>query len=212
MAEGPLTTRDRLLDAAQTLFVMKGFALTTVDEICAKAGATKGAFFHHFENKDDIALKALERFAYGRLSLMQAGSEHWPRDPIDRLFAYVHHVSAASLEDSHPRGCLIAILAMELGATSEIFRRNCDLYFGIWTDYVRGLIAAAVDAHPHPKKLDINPGDLADHFVTIFEGSVVLARSSGDMRIFERNLGLFEQYLRFLFGGSAAQKRARAVG
>jgi len=31
MADGPLTTRDRLLEAAQTLFVMKGFALTTVD-------------------------------------------------------------------------------------------------------------------------------------------------------------------------------------
>lgn len=209
MADGPLTTRDRLLEAAQTLFVMKGFALTTVDEICARAGATKGAFFHHFENKDDIALKALERFAYGRLALMQAGSDEWPEEPIERLFAYVRHVSAASLDANHPRGCLIAILAMELGATSETFRRNCDLYFGIWADYVRGLVADAVAAHP--KKLEINPADLADHFVTIFEGSVVLARSSGDMRIFERNLSLFEQYLRFLFAGTA-QKRARAVG
>lgn len=208
MADSPPTTRDRLLEAAQELFVLKGFALTTVDEICLKAGATKGAFFHHFENKDDIALKALERFAYGRLSLMQAGSELWPRDPIERLFAYIHHVSAASLEESHPRGCLIAILAMELGGTSETFRRNCDLYFGIWTDYVRVLIADAIAAHP--RKLDANPGELADHFVTIFEGSVVLARSSGDMRIFERNLGQFEQYLRLLFG-STAHRRARAV-
>ena len=40
---------------------------------------------------------------------------------------------------------------------------------------------------------------LADYFIAVFEGSVVLGRSSGDLRIFERNLLMFEDQIRALF-------------
>ena len=42
--------RDRLLEAALTILRTRGYAATTVDEICAAAGVTKGAFFHHFRS------------------------------------------------------------------------------------------------------------------------------------------------------------------
>ena len=52
----PETTRRRLIDAALALMTKRGFNATTVDEICTEAGVTKGGFFHHFMNKDDITL------------------------------------------------------------------------------------------------------------------------------------------------------------
>jgi len=50
----PETTRRKLTDATTSLILRQGFNATTVDEICAGAGLTKGSFFYHFENKDDI--------------------------------------------------------------------------------------------------------------------------------------------------------------
>ena len=41
-------SRDKLLDAAMHVIRQKGYDATTVDDICAEAGLTKGAFFHHF--------------------------------------------------------------------------------------------------------------------------------------------------------------------
>ncbi|MBL9052404.1 MAG: helix-turn-helix transcriptional regulator, partial [Tabrizicola sp.] len=38
--------RARLIEAARSLVRHKGFAATSVDELCAAAGVTKGAFFH----------------------------------------------------------------------------------------------------------------------------------------------------------------------
>lgn len=47
-------TRRSILDAAEKLFFSQGYANTTVDDICTAAGITKGAFYHHFKNKDVV--------------------------------------------------------------------------------------------------------------------------------------------------------------
>src|SRR5262245_16381612 len=44
-------SRTRLLDAAMQVIRARGYSGTTVDDICAAAGLTKGAFFHHFKSK-----------------------------------------------------------------------------------------------------------------------------------------------------------------
>src|SRR5207302_7493676 len=44
--------RTRLLDAALSVIRARGYSATSVDELCAAAVFTKGAFFHHFKSKD----------------------------------------------------------------------------------------------------------------------------------------------------------------
>ena len=47
-------TRARLLQAARELFFSRGYAGVSIQEICEKAGVTKGAFYHHFSGKDAV--------------------------------------------------------------------------------------------------------------------------------------------------------------
>jgi AcrR family transcriptional regulator len=49
-------TRQRLFDAAMYLFDKRGYDRVTVEEICAKAGVSKGAFYTHFKSKDQVVL------------------------------------------------------------------------------------------------------------------------------------------------------------
>ncbi|WP_051208264.1 TetR/AcrR family transcriptional regulator [Propionicicella superfundia] len=55
-------TRDRLLDAALEIFAAKGVQAATVEEICERAGFTRGAFYSNFESKDDLCVAAFRRF------------------------------------------------------------------------------------------------------------------------------------------------------
>ncbi len=54
-AERRATTRAALVDAARALFAEHGIAATANDDIAARAGVTRGALYHHFESKADVA-------------------------------------------------------------------------------------------------------------------------------------------------------------
>src|SRR5574342_905637 len=53
-------TRTKILEAAITLFSNRGFSAASVDDICAEAGVSKGAFYHHFESKQTLFLALLD--------------------------------------------------------------------------------------------------------------------------------------------------------
>jgi AcrR family transcriptional regulator len=50
-------TRQKLFDTAIGLFDKRGYDRVTVDEICARAGVSKGAFYNHFKSKDQVVLE-----------------------------------------------------------------------------------------------------------------------------------------------------------
>lgn len=59
--------RSELLDAARELFVTKGVAGTSMDDITRQAGVSKGLFYLYFRSKDDLIGALQENFA-GRLA------------------------------------------------------------------------------------------------------------------------------------------------
>lgn len=54
-------TRQRLLDAAQALFVKKGFGATSVEHITLAAGYSRGAFYSNFKSKTQLFIALLKR-------------------------------------------------------------------------------------------------------------------------------------------------------
>jgi TetR/AcrR family transcriptional repressor of nem operon len=52
----------KLLDAVDHLIRSRGYSAASVEDICAEAGLSKGAFFHHFASKEDCAVAAAARF------------------------------------------------------------------------------------------------------------------------------------------------------
>ena len=54
-------TRERLLDAALAMFMKKGFAATSVEDIADTAGYTRGAFYSNFNSKGDLYIELLRR-------------------------------------------------------------------------------------------------------------------------------------------------------
>jgi AcrR family transcriptional regulator len=53
-------TRAKILESAIKLFSSRGYNKASVDDICAEAGISKGAFYHHFERKQDLFLALLD--------------------------------------------------------------------------------------------------------------------------------------------------------
>src|SRR2546423_13920059 len=69
-AERQSQTRQELLDAAVRVFVRRGFTGSSVEEISAEAGYTRGAFYSNFRSKNDLFVELLHDRVYARYTAM----------------------------------------------------------------------------------------------------------------------------------------------
>lgn len=58
--------RKRIVENARILFNRKGFAEVSIDDIMAEVGLTRGGFYNHFRNKDELYAEAVASFLNGR--------------------------------------------------------------------------------------------------------------------------------------------------
>jgi TetR/AcrR family transcriptional repressor of nem operon len=68
VAKDGTATKERILAAAQRLVIDHGFAATSLDQVIAASGTSKGAFFHHFTSKLDLARSLVDRYAAADLA------------------------------------------------------------------------------------------------------------------------------------------------
>jgi len=69
--ESTMVARERLLDAALELFTLRGYADTSVREICLAAGVTKPVLYYYFKSKEGIYQQLMEE-SYSRFEAMLA--------------------------------------------------------------------------------------------------------------------------------------------
>jgi AcrR family transcriptional regulator len=62
VVKAPAVRRAELIDCAQGLFLSKGYEKTTINDVIAATGLSKGAFYHHFSAKEDLLAAIAERF------------------------------------------------------------------------------------------------------------------------------------------------------
>jgi AcrR family transcriptional regulator len=69
-AEKQAETRERLLGAAEEVFRERGFSSATVEEITARAGFSRGAFYSNFESREELFIELLHRRVYDEFTEM----------------------------------------------------------------------------------------------------------------------------------------------
>lgn len=82
-------TREDLIDAASRLFEAKGYADTSINDICEHIEITKGALFHHFRAKQDLFLEVWTRLqvAMDQEARRAAGAARSRSDPYSAFLA-----------------------------------------------------------------------------------------------------------------------------
>lgn len=169
--------RARLLDAATKLIREKGFTATSVDELCAAAGVTKGAFFHHFASKEALGVAAANNWAETTSALFAGAPYHLPADPLDRVFAYLDFRRDLVSDEIAAFTCLVGTMVQEVHGTSPAIRQACAAsIFGHAQSLVPDIAAALAAHNVH----GVQPIDLALHFQAVLQGGFILSKASGD--------------------------------
>jgi TetR/AcrR family transcriptional repressor of nem operon len=195
MPKDGTVNRERILDAAQHLVIENGFAATTIDQVLRAAGTSKGAFFHHFDSKLDLARALTERYVTADIAQLHAALDATARisDPAERVLAFVRHFEdSADMLMATQSNCLyVAVLTEQQlvsNGTADLIRHAVE----VW----RAAIAELLEAAAASRALDLaDVGGLADHVFVTFEGAFLLARSTGTTEHMRAQLGVLRRLL-----------------
>ncbi|MGW6568405.1 TetR/AcrR family transcriptional regulator [Streptomyces sp. NPDC054975] len=99
-------TTHQLLVSARNLFARDGYSNTSLDAICEASDVTKGAFYHHFKNKEQLFRAVYEREQHDLSSAIAQKYSHY-NDPWEALFQGIREFLVGSMEPTTQRITLI---------------------------------------------------------------------------------------------------------
>lgn len=195
-----MDTREKLIRTAEKLMLRDGYSAMRVDEVIAKAGLSKGSFYHFFDSKEALALAALEGYYTDRVGRLAAGAYAKQSDPLRRAHGFLAHAQAVA-GDLWAEGCLLASFAADAAGSSRVVAQALRKH----TERLRGMLAELLAPFATP---EITPAELADQFLVCVEGSIVMARIHGDPDYLRRGI---EHFCRGLDRHVPAKPRAKPV-
>ena len=190
-------TKQKLLDSALQLMLVKGFPATTLDEVCTAAGVTKGSFFHYFADKEEIGSAVLDHFVAGRMHAVQGAAFHKLSDPLKRVYGYIDTMIKLSRDSPGMPSCLLGNFAQDLSDTHPRLLAQCGRHFDQWAQMLkRDLDQAKAQYAP---KATFDTLGLADHCIAVLEGALILAKAREDRKVIDKQLRHLKNYLQGLF-------------
>lgn len=178
--------RDRILQAATDLIHDRGYAAVSVSDICSAAGLKKGSFYHFFPSKLELVLETIDQFAAGQRQAVASmmGSPGSARDKLRSMFAGASGgMKACAAKNGAIRGCPIGNLALEMAHREPAIAQKLRQVFNQWRAGVESVLQAGVASGEF--ELD-DPRAVAESLIAFVEGSILLAKATGDTTVFER--------------------------
>jgi TetR/AcrR family transcriptional repressor of nem operon len=200
------SARDKLLGSALAVIRAKGYAATSVDDLCAAAGVTKGAFFHHFKSKEELAVAAAGFWSQTTSALFAGAPYHAHADPLDRVLGYIDFRKAILIGDIPEFTCLVGTMVQEAYASSPSIRDACRRAIFAHAEKIETDIAAAIEAH------GLSPAwsakSLALHTQAVLQGAFILAKAAGGAEVAADTVDHLRRYVELLFKPSQPQEHA----
>ncbi len=197
------TARDKLLNAALGVIREQGFAATSVDELCARAGVTKGAFFHHFKSKEGLAVAAADHWSETTSALFASADYHRHADPAARILAYIDFRKDLIRGGIPDFTCFVGTMVQEAYGASDDIREACRRSIEGHAETLEADISAALENRSVADRLSAK--SLALYTQAALQGAFILAKAANDPQVAIDCVDHLKRYFQFLFSRKETQ-------
>jgi TetR/AcrR family transcriptional regulator, transcriptional repressor for nem operon len=196
----------KLLDAAVHVIRSKGYSAARVEDICAEAGLTKGAFFHHFANKEACAIAAAAHFAANADALFDAAPYSRLPDARARILGYVDFRKAILRDELPQFTCLLGTMVQEAYNSHPAIRAACDRYISEHAERLEADIAEAKARYaPYATW---TPESAALYSQAVLQGAFILAKAKHGPKVAADCLDHLKRYFETLLPIGRAEQSA----
>jgi TetR/AcrR family transcriptional repressor of nem operon len=191
------SARTKILGSALAVIRAKGYAATSVDDLCAAAGVTKGAFFHHFKSKEDLAVAAADFWSETTSALFASAPYHAHRSALQRVLAYIDFRKIILIGGVPEFTCLAGTMVQETYETNPAIRDACARAIFDHAERIETDIAAAI------AERGIDPpwtaASLALYTQAVLQGAFILAKARGGAQVAADTIDHLRRYVELLF-------------
>jgi TetR/AcrR family transcriptional regulator, transcriptional repressor for nem operon len=191
-------SKSAVLETAVRVIRIKGYAATTLDDICAGASVTKGSFFHHFKGKEEMVLEAVEHWNRTTAELFADAAFQRKADPRDRVLGYIDFRRKLLRGQAEEFSCLLGTLVQDTFATHPRIRDACHAGIAQHARTVALDIAAAKARYAAAAAWD--PQVLALYMQAALQGAFILAKAQGGATTAAQCIDHLRQYVANLLG------------
>ncbi len=159
-------TRKQIVDASTQLFVRKGFFGTTISDLANATGLTKGAFYHHFKNKDALFFAVIE-------SVRQTWNKAVARDvltsknALTRLTILIENHTRLLIENEH-MCILLNGLIMEMDGVNPDFMITLQEVYEDLASFIESIVKKGQEAGEI--RPDLDPRLIAFNIINMLRG------------------------------------------
>jgi TetR/AcrR family transcriptional regulator, transcriptional repressor for nem operon len=189
--------RQKLLSAAVSVIREKGYASTTVDDLCARAAVAKGSFFHHFKDKEGLAVAAAEYWSEMTGDIFGSAPYHDHEDPLERVLGYIDFRRSLLTGAIAEFTCLAGTMLQETYTSHPTIRAACDSAISNHAANVETDIAEAMQRYGI--KADWTASSLALHTQAVLQGAFILAKAKSEAEIAVASIDHLRRYVELLF-------------
>jgi TetR/AcrR family transcriptional repressor of nem operon len=194
-----LVTREKILRAAARLVALKGYHDAKLEEVLEAAQVTKGAFFHHFRDREDLGFAVLDWHMDQRRQLLDVIEQELPlvkqAGPLQQVFRRLDAIQEmVRRREGCKGGCIIGNMSTALSDCHDGFRKRlAECFDEMAKEFLPHLQAAARQGRVTRRT---NTSELARYIVTVIEGAIMQARTLGDAELLPRQLAYLKEHLK----------------
>jgi TetR/AcrR family transcriptional regulator, transcriptional repressor for nem operon len=157
----------------------------------------KGSFFHHFKDKEALALEAADYWSEMTGAFFETAPYHKHKDPLERVLGYIDFRKSILKGALAEFTCLVGMMVQEVCASNPAIRDACDASISGHAAKVEADIAEAMKLYGIRAKWTAK--SLALHTQAVLQGAFILAKAKGGAEIAAASIDHLRRYIELLF-------------
>lgn len=126
-------TRRHILEKSYELIYTKGYQTTSIDDILATTQVTKGAFYYHFKNKDEMGVAIIKEILQpSELKSTALFLHATALDALEKLYHIFYYLLLEEEDLTVEHGCPMSNLIQEMTPWNESFRKALTFQVQTW--------------------------------------------------------------------------------
>ncbi|MFS4455307.1 TetR/AcrR family transcriptional regulator [Maribacter sp. 2304DJ31-5] len=127
-----MATMQRMQTTGLQLFYTKGYYNTSIDDILKELSLSKGAFYYHFDSKEDFFIQIIQNNLAGKMYSLLIEPIEGHENPLDLITKCFENALETAVHNEFDFGCVLGNFLSEFNGRNETIMRHLNDIVSIW--------------------------------------------------------------------------------